>query len=99
MRAREPGKARHLVPLYEALVAKRALSTLRELRSFATDNGLEFKIGNSRDKALGPFLWCLAAHSADEIGNIVSRINYDDLSGDRTLEGWTDVILDNRHTR
>jgi hypothetical protein len=89
----EPEKARILSGLYEALVAKRALPTLRELHSFALDNGLEAISARSRDKAIGPFLRHLAARSTEDLRSIIGRISMMDTTGDRTLEGWTKVIL------
>jgi hypothetical protein len=92
----DPEKAQILSCLYEALAAKHALPTLRELRSFALDNNLEIINAKSRDKALAPFIRRLAQRSIEDLRLIVSRISMTDTSGDRTLEGWTKLIL-NKH--
>lgn len=95
----QPDKAQVLSGFYGALAAKRALPTLRELRSFALDNGLKGASATSRDKAIGPLLQDLVARPLEDIRSMLGRIRLEDTTGDRTLEGWTDVILDKDRTR
>ncbi len=89
----EPDKAKALSTLYDAVVAKRAFPTLRELRSFATDNGLRSVSATSRDKALIPFFRDLAGRPIEELRAILARIRPAGGVEDRTLEGWTNIIL------
>ncbi len=95
----QPEKAKVLSGFHGALAAKRALPTLRELRSFAIDNGLKGVSAMSRDKAISPLLRDLAARSLEDIRSMLGRIRMEDTAGDRTLEGWTDVILDKDRAR
>ena len=96
----QPEKAKALSDFHRTLLAKRALLTLRELRSFAIDNGLKEVSAPSRDKAISALLRDLAARSLEDIRSMLGRIRMEDAAaGDRTLEGWTDVILDRDRTR
>lgn len=95
----EPEKAQVLSGLYESLAAKRALLTLRELRSFARDYGLKAVSATSRDKAISPLLRDLAARPIEDIRSILGHISTVDTAGDRTLEAWTDVILSKQRSR
>ncbi|MGH9890856.1 MAG: hypothetical protein ACREA0_02490 [bacterium] len=95
----QPEKAQVLSGFYGALAAKRALPTLRELRSFALDNGLKGASATSRDEAMGPLLRDLITRSREDIRSMLGRIRLEDTTGDRTLEGWTGVILDKDRTR
>jgi DNA-binding transcriptional regulator YbjK len=97
---RDPEKAQLLSNFYEAVVSKGVLPTLRELRSFARDNGLRSIVSTSRDKAVGPFIRDLATHPLDDIRPMLRRAKQsEDAPGDRSLEGWTDIILDKQRSR
>ena len=93
---KNPEKAKPLSTFYGMLSTKRVLPTLRDLRSFADDSGLRPVTASSRDKAISPLLRDLATRSVEEIQVMLQRIKPVDKQGDRTLEGWTDVILDKR---
>lgn len=93
-----PEKAQVLSGFHGALAAKRALPTLRELRSFALDNGLNGVSATSREKAIGQILRDLAARHLEDVRLMLGRVRMEDATGDRTLEGWTDIILDKERT-
>ena len=90
---KDPEKAKSLATFYDMLSSKRVLPTMRDLRGFADDSGLRPVIASSRDKAIPPLLRDLATRSVEEIHVILQQIRSVDKQGDRTLEGWTDVIL------
>ena len=92
----DPEKAELLSTFYDMLSTKRVLATLRELRGFADDNGLGAVTASSRDKAIPPLLRDLATRSMEQIHVILQRSRSAATQGDRTLEGWTDVILGHR---
>ena len=94
-----PEKGKIISNLYVPLQSKRALGSLRELRSFATDNGLRPVAAKSREKAIGPFLRDLASRPIDDMRSIVQRIRVFENISDRSLEGWTDVILNKQRPR
>ena len=90
---KDPEKANPLSTFYDMLSTKRVLPTMRDLRDFADDNGLRPVTASSRDKAILPLLKDLATRSAEDIHGMLQQIRSVDTQGDRTLEGWTDVIL------
>ena len=93
---KEPEKAKLLSAFYAMLSTKRVLPTMRNFRSFADDSGLKSVTASSRDRAIPPLLQDLATRSVEDIHVILQRINPVDTQGDRTLEGWTEVILGQR---
>jgi hypothetical protein len=96
----EPEKAQILSGFYEALAVKRALPSLRELRSFARDNGLKPLSATSRDKAISPLVRDLSTRSIEDIRSMLKRIRLSDGAlGDRSLEAWTGVILNKERSR
>ena len=92
----DPEKAKSLSKFYQMLSEKRVLPTLRDLRGFADESGLRQVTTSSRDRAIPPLLRNLAQRSAEEIDVILQQIRPADTQGDRTLEGWTDLILGKR---
>lgn len=69
-----PEKAQVLSGFHDALAAKRALPTLRGLRSFARDNGLKAVSATSREKAVGQILRDLATRPLEEIRLMLGRV-------------------------
>lgn len=90
----DPHKAQEISAFIRAFGAKRALPNLRDIRDFASDNGLKPVTATSRDKALRPLVKDLISRSSEELSTILKKIALHDLEGDRTLEGWAGVILD-----
>ncbi len=90
----EPHKAQELSEFVRAFGAKRALPTLRDVRDFASDNGLRSVTATSRDKTLLPLVKDLITRPSGELSTILKRIALHEHEGDRTLEGWAGVILD-----
>jgi hypothetical protein len=93
-----PDKARALQKVYESLVSKRLLPTLRQIRDFAKDNGLPPIKATSRDKAIVPLVRGMISMPFEQIVSVLERDSHFEEKGDRTLEGWTNVIL-GRHGR
>jgi len=79
--------------LLEAIAAKLVFPTVKELRNFASDNGLRPVNASSRDKAVTPFLRDLATRPIEEVRHVLEKIRPVATGGDRTLEGWAGVIL------
>lgn len=90
----EPDKAQELFRFVRAFRGKRALPTIRNVRDFALDNGLRLVTATSRDKALLPLVKDLIARPTGELSTILKTVTAHEHEGDRTLEGWTEVILD-----
>ena len=90
----EPDKAQELFRFVQAFRGKRALPTIRNVRDFALDNGLRPVTATNRNKALLPLVKDLVAHPTGELLTILKTVTVHEREGDRTLEGWTGVILD-----
>lgn len=84
-----------LVDLYDALKNQSILPTLREMKDFAADNGLPPVKAKSREKALIPFVRIFLKMPIEEVRKYLKRIQPTRTSGDRTLEGWSQVIFGN----
>lgn len=95
----QPAKASILASFHDDLIAKNALPSLRDIRALAVDKGLELVKAKSRDKAILPLLKDLANRPIEDIQAIVEDVKYRSQNGDRSLQGWTGVILDNRRKK
>lgn len=78
---------------YEELIAKIVLPTFRELKDFALDCDLELKT-DSRQKAISPFIKHLIGLPKDQLISKIRSLNKRD-ADDRSLEGWSKIILNN----
>jgi hypothetical protein len=93
----EPEKARSLADIYYALTTKRILPTMREMRRFLRDNDLANIPTSSREKAIGPLVRRLAMLPFEEIRAIGESLKTSAHAVEqRSLEGWTDLILGKR---
>lgn len=90
----EQEKSALLVKFYDDLMAQTVLPTLREIRAFTSDTGLPPVRATSRDKAIVPFLKTLLPLSLDELKSKLSTIRPVSTKDDRSLEGWSNIILD-----
>jgi hypothetical protein len=98
MERSEPDKARVLKAFYEALTAKHILPTLHELRGFVDDSGLTRVVATTREKAVPPLIRDLARRTIPEIQTMLAGVRMEAVPGDRTLQGWADIILKHRDT-
>jgi hypothetical protein len=89
----QPDKAEVLSRLYDAFQAKQVLPSISEVRRFGEDNGLPAIRATSRDRAITSLLRHLAAYPTSDVRMMLARLDVAPRRGDRTLEGWTDVIL------
>jgi hypothetical protein len=90
----ESEKSELLIKFYDGLSAKVLLPTLREIQSFASDMGLPSLKATARDKALVPFVKSFLPLSIEEIRTKLARIQPVSSANDRSLEGWSNIILD-----
>lgn len=84
-----------LMDLYDGLKNQSFLPTLREMKDFASDNGLPPVKSSSREKALIPFVRTFRNMPVEEVREYLRRIQPTRSSGDRTLEGWSQIIFGN----
>lgn len=90
----ESEKSELLTKFYDGLMAKNFLPTLRDLQSFILDMGLPPLKATARNKAIVPFVKSLLPLSTDEIKDKLARIKPVSSANDRSLEGWSNIILD-----
>lgn len=92
----EPEKAKALERFYEALTTKTILPNLRDLRIISSEAGLLPIKAKSREKAVIPFMRSLTKLTLPEIESIWSRVELIDKESDRSLEGWSRIIFEDR---
>jgi hypothetical protein len=91
----EPEKYRLLNKFYNELITKAVLPSLDDVKEFARESGFPEVRAKSRQKAISPLLGWLAGFSYDELTvKIQSASKY--RTGDRSLEGWSNIILDKK---
>lgn len=90
----KPEKSELLLKFYDSLMAKTSLPTLRDIQSFISDMGLSPLKATARDKAIIPFVKSFLPLGVDEIKAKLVRIKPVSVADDRSLEGWSNIILD-----
>lgn len=98
LRESDPEQSALLVRLYDDLAAKTVLPTLRDVRAFASDAGLSPTTATSRDKAVIPLIKALMSLPTDDIRSRLATIRPVS-ADDRSLEGWSNLILDSDQRR
>ena len=93
LRQEEPQRGRMLLELYDVLHSKSACPTLRELKAFISDHGLEVPKAKSRDKALMAFVNTCSSLPVEDLTSLLAELQPAEESGDRTLADWGKVIL------
>lgn len=89
----EVEKSELLVTFYDGLRTKSLLPTMRDIRAFASDVGLLPPTASSREKAIAPLVRALLPLSLDELKKKLSGITMAPDVDDRSLEGWSKIIL------
>lgn len=89
----QPKKAELILSFHDELTAKRSLPTLRDIKNFITDNGLQPLNAKSRKNAIIPLLRQLLKLDDQYIVKITSNIPIITENDDRSLAGWSDIIL------
>ncbi len=88
----DPEKYQIISYFHNNLLSKTVLPSLRDIKEFATDNGLPEVHAKSRQKAISPLISSLIKLPNDQIiTKIQSLKNY--RTSDRSLEGWSNLIL------
>lgn len=96
---REPQKGRLLLRLYENLNSGAALPSLRDIRDFAETNGLPVVKAKSRKQAIVSFVKPFLDLPAEEIQVYLHRMEPAPDQSDRSLEGWSNIILGGKKQR
>jgi hypothetical protein len=89
----EPDKAALLLELHDGLRAKRYLPTIRQIRDFAADIGVQPPSATTRDKAIVPLVKALIPLSVETLRNKLAPVTMASSDEDRSLLGWSNLIL------
>ena len=92
LKSTEPEKYQPLMNFYDDLIAKTVLPSLRDIKEFAVDCGVSEIRAKSRQKAIGPLINSLLQFPNEELIPRIQSLKKHD-TGDRSLEGWSDIIL------
>lgn len=94
----DPQKFELLLKFYNDLVAKKVLPSLGDIRYLAEELGLPEVRAKSRQKAISPFISDLALLPHDKIKSRIQSIGAY-RTGDRSLEGWSKIILNKKEEK
>ncbi len=94
---RDKEKSDLLLKFYDDLMAKTILPTLRSLQSFVSDAGLPPFKAKIREKAVVQVVKNLMVLSLEELQLLLSTIRQVPSQDDRSLEGWSNIILNKKH--
>jgi len=91
----DPQKYELTSDFYHALQSKSVLPTIRDVKAFALDCGLTEIRENSRQKSIVPLMKRLILLPTEELRDRLKMLQWSQ-KGDRSLEGWTNIILDRK---
>jgi hypothetical protein len=91
----EPEKYKILMSLYNELVEKKVLLSLRNIKDFAMDSGFRDIIVKSRKEAIRKLINLLVELPQNELSGKLKNIKRYG-TNDRSLEGWTNIILNKK---
>ena len=89
----EPEKGRILLNFYDDLLSKRCLPNVRDIENFISDAGLRPLTAKARQNAIIPFLKQLVLFEVTEIEKLLINVPPLVKDNDRSLAGWSDIIL------
>lgn len=96
LRNTDPERYQTLMNFHNDLIAKAVLPSLRDVKEFAKDSGLPEVRAKSREKAIAPLIGALVKLPSEQLtAKMRSLKQYG--AGDRSLEGWSKVILNSQH--
>ena len=88
-----PEKGEILIHLYDGLIAKTFLPTLRELNAYLSDNGLPTLKSKSRDKAIISFVKVFLPMPLKEVKDNLQILHPTSNINDSSIEQWSKVIF------
>ncbi|MFC1904532.1 hypothetical protein ACFLXT_02030 [Chloroflexota bacterium] len=89
----DPDKYLLLLELYERLISKTTLRSLKDVKDFALDHGLMEVRAKTRHDAISPLIGQLTLLPNERLKTIMEAIQKPE-SADRSLKGWSNIILD-----
>lgn len=89
----EPEKAALLLQLYDGLMAKTILPTLKDMNDFALDNDLPELKARARGRAVVPFVKALQSMPLEKARVLCRQLPSARREDDRSLGAWSSIIL------
>ena len=93
MEKRDAEKSAILINLFDGLKTKLYLPSLRDIKSFAADNGLRPIKATSREQAIIPFTKMFLNLPSKKIKELAFKIHLVEVSKESSLESWSDIIF------
>lgn len=93
MKNYQPEKGEILIHLYNGLIEKTFLPTLRDLNAYLSDNGLLPLKAKSREKAIIPFVKVFLPMHLNEVKDYLQNLKPITANDDSSLERWSKVIF------
>jgi hypothetical protein len=90
----DPARSATLLKVYDALMSKSILPMLRDVHSFALEQGFPPLKASTRPKAVEELLRAMMSIPYEQVQRIISSMPVTSVRDDRSLEGWTRLILD-----
>lgn len=91
-----PAKAEALREIYDGASSKDFLPTLKNIKALASDLGLPALKAKSRKEAILPLIRLLSSLQESEIKSVLLSLKRTASTGNRSLEGWSNIILKDR---
>lgn len=93
LQSSDPRKHELIMKFYNDIQSNAILPTLRELKGFARDLGLPEVRSTSRNKSITPLMMSLLQLPTDDLSKKLGTLRHHE-KRDRTLEGWSNLILE-----
>lgn len=89
----ENEKAEILLDFYDKLYSQGNTLKLKDIKNYSSDIGYNLNKAKSKDDAISKLLKYLTSLSKNDIPNLLNQFKFFDNEGDRSLEGWSNIIL------
>lgn len=86
-------KAEILLEFYDKIYSQGVTLKLKDIKNYASDIGFDIIKIKKKDDAISKLLRHLMNYSLNELHNLLNQFKSSHVDGDRSLEGWSNIIL------
>ena len=86
-------KAVILLEFYDKIYAQGISLKLAEIKNFAFDIGFDLSKTKAKDDAISKLINSLMTCTINQISDFLKQFKFSQSGGDRSLEGWSNIIL------
>lgn len=86
-------KAEILLEFYDKIYSQGVNLKLKDIKNYASDIGFDITKIKKKDDAISNLLKHLMNYSLNELQNLLNQFKSSNVDGDRSLEGWSNIIL------